>query len=164
MIFAAAMLFGAQALVVPPAPPIHATSEVDPEFQVWGGPFDGIPSASDARAVYPLKLRAATSSIAFNCVVGGHGTLTNCTVRVADPELPRPKAAAVKLLRYFRVPNSPGSEITLAMEFSGKVWRCLMPFCMPELIPPPPSPPAGVCVPPVTPDDGQPCPTKSQTH
>lgn len=133
--------------------------------QVWGGPFCQVASMADARAAYPLELRPTTSSVALKCIAGEHGILTRCEVRDADPDLARPKAASLQLLRYFRISKSPGSEIIMAMQFSGKIWRCLMPFCMPDLILPPPAPPHGVCVPPVTPESGPPCPgANSQTH
>lgn len=165
MFLVAAMLLSAQADPGSKAQPMRVNPFVSPEFQVWGGPFSNVPSISDARAAYPLKLRDTTSSVALNCVAGEKGALTKCEVRVTDPDLPRPKVAALKLLRYFRVSRSVGSKVTVAMQFSGKTWRCLMPFCMPDLIPPPPPPPTGVCVPPVTPDYGPPCPSgKSQVH
>lgn len=139
MFLVAAMVFSAQ--LDPEAPPMRVNSEVSPEFQFWGGPFSSVPSTSDARAAFPLKLRATTSSVALNCIVSDQERITSCEVRLADPDLPRPKAAALKLLRYFRAASaSPGSKITIVMQFSGKVWRCLMPFCMPDLIQPPPVP------------------------
>lgn len=165
MFLVAAMILSAQVDQISEAPPKRVDPVINPEFQVWGGPFSKVPSIADAQAAYPLKLRDTTSSVAMICVVGENGSLTTCEVRAADPDLPKPKAAALTLLRYFRASNSPGSHITVAMQFSGKAWRCLMPFCMPDLIPPPPPPPPGVCVPPVTPDYGPPCPTsKSQMH
>lgn len=162
MFLALAMLLMAQV----EAQPMRVRMVDNAEFKVWGGPFSAVPSTAEARAAYPLSLRATTSSVALLCLVSEHGTITKCEVRNADPDQPGPKDAALKLLPYFRVTtHSAGSKIAFALQFSGKVWRCLMPFCMPDLIPPPPSPPPGVCIQPVNPDYGPPCPeAKPRVH
>lgn len=110
-----------------------------PEFQFTGASFTKVPSTSEARAAYPSKLRATTSSVVLKCVAGEHGVLRNCEIKLADPDLSSLKAAALKLSRYFRVSSdSPASPVMVEMQFSGRVWRCLMPFCMPDLIQVPP--------------------------
>lgn len=62
MFLVAAMLLRAQVDLGPEVRPMRVDPAINPEFQVWGGPFLNVPSTSDARAAYPPKMRATTSA------------------------------------------------------------------------------------------------------
>lgn len=105
-------------------------------------PLIETPSDADARAAYPLKSRQATSVVALDCTVIKGGAIANCKINRADPDNRKLEAAALRLSRHFKVVSTyPSSAIMLFMQFSGKVDRCLQPFCLPDLIKPPPVPP-----------------------
>lgn len=114
---------------------------VSPRFAYAGVRLSSVPSFASVRAAYPLASRATTSVIALDCMVVHRGTLANCKIKLADPDDAQLKAAALKLSREFKVsPAYLPSEIRLFMQFSGRVNRCLEPFCFPDLIKPPPLP------------------------
>ena len=89
-------------------------------------PFSKVPS--DEAAV-----------VALNCAVAKNRALTDCEINRSDPDDAKLKAAALELSRGFKITTSyPYSSVTLFLQFPGKVERCLMPFCFPDLIAPPP--------------------------
>jgi hypothetical protein len=174
MFLIAAALFGAELVSAQPARTgDRAARQPEVEYKALSlkyaaaeVPLVETPPVEAVRTAYPSEARATTSSVALNCAVLKGGVLTDCKINRADPDNERLKAVALKLSHEFKVsPTYPSSEIMLFMQFSGRVARCLMPFCMPELIQPPPTPPAGVCVPPVARDVGPPCPdAKPNAH
>ena len=102
-------------------------------------PFTKAPSDATANAEYPLRLRKTTSVAELDCTVAKDGALRNCTINRSDPDDAKFKAAALKLSRRFKVTSSyPYASVTLFLRFTGKIDRCLMPFCFPDLIKPPP--------------------------
>ena len=101
-------------------------------------PFSKVPSDEAANAAYPLRLRRTTSVVALNCAVAKNRALTDCEINRSDPDDAKLKAAALELSRGFKITTSyPYSSVTLFLQFPGKVERCLMPFCFPDLITPP---------------------------
>lgn len=128
-----------------------ASLRVAPEFQYQAlSPHDAyaavklsqVPSNGAVRAAYPRASRATTSVVALDCTVVHGGALADCKVKLADPKDAQPKAAALKLSRAFKVDSAfRPATIRLFIQFSGRVDRCLQPFCFADLPKPPPLPP-----------------------
>lgn len=140
-LFAAEIFWSQAALAIPGSASVRNFEFMALSLHSHGGKIPLIEAPSDAAAIaeYPLRLRKTTSVIELDCSVGEHGAVTSCKMNRSDPDDAALKAAALKLSHRFKVsPSYPYSSLILFLRFSGRVDRCLMPFCFPDSIKPPP--------------------------